>query len=147
MAILGEVLKDNLKDELRARADSLRRLGQSARYLDNGLVITIIMSGLIVTVSTGTVALVADHGRWLEVVAALSAPLSLAATQLRDRMKPSLRAQMFNVHAARTEGLFRELRDNEPNKAEVSEKFTQAELKFEMWWTQAFGKSRDKSED
>ncbi len=143
--MLGEVLKDNLSDELKARADTMRRLGQSARFLDNALVVLIIMSGLIVTVATGTVALVEGHGRWLEIVAALSAPLALAATQIRDRMKPSLRAQMFNIHAARTEGLFRELRDNQPNKALVSEKFTNAELKFEMWWTQAFGKTREKS--
>lgn len=145
--MFGEVLKDNLRDELKARADYLRRKGQLARYLDNALVIIIIVTGLLVTVTTGTIALVRDHGRWLEVVAALAAPLSLGATQIRDRMKPSLRGQMFNVHAAVTEGLFRELRDNESAKQQVSEKFTNAELKFEMWWTQAFGKTRDKSEE
>jgi hypothetical protein len=147
MNVLGEVLKDNLRDELKARADYLRRMGQSSRYLDNALVLIIIITGLIVTVSTGTIALVRDHGRWLEVVAALSAPLSLAATQVRDRMKPSLRAQMFNVHAARTEGLFRALRDNTGTEAQISERFTNAEVKFEVWWTQAFGKNRDKSEE
>jgi hypothetical protein len=147
MNVLGEVLKDNLRDELKARADYLRRMGQSARYLDNALVLIIIITGLIVTVSTGTMALVRDHGRWLEIVAALSAPLALAATQIRDRMKPSLRAQMFNVHAARTEGLFRALRDATSTEAQISEKFTNAEVKFEVWWTQAFGKNRDKAED
>lgn len=145
--MLGLVLKDNLRDELKARADYLRGMGQSARMLDTALVILIIVSGLTVTVSTGTVALVDDHGRWLEIVAALSAPLSLAATQIRDRMKPSLRAQMYNVHAARTEGLFRALRDNTSDEAKVSEMFTNAEVRFEMWWTQAFGKTRDKSSD
>lgn len=141
------VLKDNLRDELKARADYLRGMGQSARVLDNVLVILIIVSGLTVTISTGTVALVRDHGRWLEIVAALSAPLSLAATQIRDRMKPSLRAQMYNIHAARTEGLFRALRDATSDEAKVSEMFTNAEVRFEMWWTQAFGKTRDKSEE
>lgn len=145
--MLGLVLKDNLRDELKARADYLRGMGQSARLLDTVLVIAIIVSGLTVTVSTGTVALVDDHGRWLEIVAALSAPLSLAATQIRDRMKPSLRAQMYNVHAARTEGLFRALRDNTQEEAKVSEMFTNAEVRFEMWWTQAFGKPRDKSSE
>jgi hypothetical protein len=147
MNVLGEVLKDNLHDELKSRADYLRRMGQSARYLDNALVLIIIIAGLIVTISTGTIALVRDHGRWLEVVAALSAPLALAATQIRDRMKPSLRAQMFNVHAARTEGLFRALRDNTSPEARVSEMFTNAEVKFEVWWTQAFGKRGEKSEE
>ncbi|MFV8751502.1 hypothetical protein ACNOYE_13235 [Nannocystaceae bacterium ST9] len=145
--MLGEVLKDNLRDELRARADRSRRLGQSARYLDNALVIMIIVSGLIVTVTTGTIAMVRDHGRWLEIIAALSAPLALAATQIRDRMKPSLRAQMYNVHAARTEGLFRALRDGTSTEAQVSENFTNAEVKFEVWWTQAFGKTREKGEE
>ncbi len=145
--MLGLVLKDNLRDELKALADYLRGMGQSARLLDTVLVIAIIVSGLTVTVSTGTVALVDDHGRWLEIVAALSAPLSLAATQIRDRMKPSLRAQMYNVHAARTEGLFRALRDNTQEEAKVSEMFTNAEVRFEMWWTQAFGKPRDKSSE
>lgn len=144
--MLGDVLKDNLGDELHARADYMRRMGQSARLLDNGLVIAIIVTGLMVTVTTGTVALVEEHDRWLEIVAALAAPVALAATQIRDRMKPSLRAQMFNAHAARTEGLFRELRDNEAAKAQVSEKFTAAEIEFESGWAQAFAKTRDKTE-